>query len=359
MTMLEESMEDKEVAEKQRQAEGERAAQMAQEMEAKRRQEEAAEAEAVAKRAAEEAAHKAEEERKAEEARREEEMRHAEEARIADEERTRRLAEQQRKDEAKRKHRADILAGLPKPISYVLNPETDFDIESRWGKSHMFRHFTHIQVFSEERQDPQAEYTGTNMSTYWVPNILVAPLLGVTGIELFIRSDHESYGGSLAGIWPTKDFPNDRLPLLKTFMDSLPPHGIDIPIPTDENARPLLSHQELLQRRRDTLEGVEAAKRALSTGTAVLRYVRLKDILRNMHPSLDGIKVDIRFDHLPLPATPAPGKSGFFASVKRTHSRPRARSFIVGGTPDVSEFLCRQIKRDSAHMTDVRIVHEK
>ncbi|KAK4634345.1 hypothetical protein CLAFUW4_01793 [Fulvia fulva] len=358
LSTVEENMEDKAAAEKQRQDEDRRAAEVAQELELKRKQEEAAAAEVAARRAAEEKARQAEEDRMAEEARREEEMRQAEEARIADEERTRQLAEQQRRDKSKDKHRADILAGLPKAISYVLDPRTDFDIESKRGKSHIWRYFTRIQVLSEEEYDPLAECSDTNIPTYWVPNVLVAPLLGPAGIELFVHGDHESFADSLAGKWLTKDFPMKRLPLLKTFMDILPPPGFEIQPTFDETGRSLLSKQEQAQRTRSLLEGVAAAKRALTAGPASLRYVRLEDVLANIHPSLNGYKVDIRFDHLPLSIRPPPAKDGFPGGIGR---EPQARTFTVGSTPNVSEFLCRPIrrKRDPANMTDVRVVHEK
>ncbi|EME48839.1 hypothetical protein DOTSEDRAFT_67783 [Dothistroma septosporum NZE10] len=360
LTTVEESMEDKEATEKQRQEEERRAAEIVQELEEKRKRAEAAEAEAAAKRAAEEAARKAEEECRAEEARREEELRNAEEARIADEERARQLAEQQRKDAAERKHRAGILAGLPKAISYVLDPETDFDIESKWGRSHLFRYYAQIQVFSEEGQDPLSEYSETNPATYWVPNLLVAPLLGPVGIELFIQSDHESYGDSLAGAWRTKEFPTTKLPLLKTLMDRIPPPGLDVPIPLDSDAQPLISEQEQAVWRRNMMEGVEAARRALTKGERALTYVRLEDILRNMHPALNGFKIDVDFDLLPMSVRPAPAMGSFFTSLQQANTRRlRTRTFIAGSTPDVSNLMRTRITRRTANVTDVRVVHEK
>lgn len=358
-TIVEETMEDAEAAEKHRQDEEKRAAQMAQELEARTKQEEAAEAEAAAKRAAEEEVRKAEEQRRAEEARREEEMRQAEEARIADEERTRHLAELKRKDESKQKHRADILAALPKPISYVLDPESSFDIESKSGRTHIFRHFSQIQVFSEEQQHAEEDCSKSKTSTYWLPNVLAAPLLGPLGIELFVQSDHESFGDSLAGKWLTKEIPMTRLPLLGTFMDSLPPPGFERPPPMDENGCSLLSKGEQQQRRVSLLAGVVAANNALTSSKAMLRYVRLEDVLAHTHASLNGLKLDIRFDHLPRPTRPAPPNGGFFGGRSGRVDRPWPRAFVAGSTVNVSEFLRSPMhwKRESA--TNVRVVHEK
>lgn len=318
---------------------------------AQREEEARAEAEAAAKRAAEEKARKEEEERKAEEARQEEEERKAAEARRAEEEQ-KRIAQEM--EEAKRRHRDHIVSSLPEAFCQVLNPESGFDYDFE-ARSHIVHHFTPLQVVKLDEPSPVHQAASADNNA-WVTNIQAAPLIGKHGIELMLRSDIPGYEGSLADVWDTRDVYTDEIPLIESILTSLPPLASVDPSSADDEDYSNLSFDQELTRIAGRINATADAKQKLRAGEAVLRYVRLDDVLKNLHPTLREIPIEVRFDYADGLSQPKGAKEDHCFVDKlgiMMAERPRPKMYLAGEMRTVEEATV------VGSTTQVTIMHSK
>lgn len=327
---VQENMEEKEAAEKQKEEEKKRLAEEAEQArlaEIKRKEEEQAEAEAAAKRAAEEEARRLEEERKAEEARRAEEERKAEDARIAEEERKAREA-------AKLAHRERVLASLPRPISYILGPDSGFHYDSAdrlKSISYLIKQCTPLWVIKHEHNDPYAHLPANDDAPLWVINVQAAPLIGKQGLELMIKSEVPGFAGSLAETWETKDVGESDKQLVWSLLANAPQDLPSDPVPsTDEFGHLMISFEEEVQRATEAITTMAEAKRRLRDGEAVLRFVRLDDVLKNLHPALRQVKAQVWFNHLKVPKDQAKTDGSMFGAITKNLQRRTPRVHAEG-----------------------------
>ena len=276
-------------ARKDREEEAKVALDLAKKAEEKRQEEEAAEAEA--KRAQAEADRKAEEERKAAEARRAEEARkeeeqRAEKARKEAEEHAERERERQRqRAEQKQTYRNGVLEALPKAIGRLLERDAaDTDVEGEAKKkSWLVQHFTPLRIFTSDEGGRRQR---------WVLNLQAAPLIAENAVELFIAADSIDYEDSLAAKWTTSDLKPDHWIELDRQLSQMPLHEEDNP--QDEEG---LTFDEELQRTAERYNAFVDAKRGLAApdSKAVLRRIRLEDVLNNLRPSLKGTPLEMEF----------------------------------------------------------------
>ncbi|KAF2158898.1 hypothetical protein M409DRAFT_61245 [Zasmidium cellare ATCC 36951] len=334
---VQENTEEKEAAERQKEEEQKRVAEEAEQArlaEVRRKEQEQAEAEAAAKRAAEEEeARRMEEERKAEEARRIEEERKAQAARDAEEERIRK---QREAEEAKRAHRKEVVASLPNPIAHVLRPDSGFDYSSSDLKdlTYIIRLLTPLQVIKHEYGGPYAHLPASDDAPFWVMNVQVAPLLDKRGAELMISSEKPGYEGSLADTWETKEVQEKEVNLVISLLSNGSQALPDEPkVPKDKAGNSLLSWQEELERASKVQKASIDAKKRLREGAAKLRYVRLDDVLKNLHPLLQQVNIEVRFDHLKPAPSPVKDEGGFFGRVGSAINRKPVPRTYVNGTP--------------------------
>jgi len=328
---LEETPEDKETARVKRAADE---AREAEKLQIKREEEAEAEAKADAQRAEEEEAKiKAELERKAEAERKAEEARQAE------------IDQKRRDEEEKLLHRQQLVSTLPRPISNAL--DGSFVLESGLGKGYesLIHRFTPLQVLMQEAD------------AFWVANVQAAPLLGEQGIELLLRKDAPGYRGSLADLWETRDLYCADVPVVHSIMACLPSESSNAAVPLDEDGLSCMSFDEELRLTALRLEQAAAAKKALTSGDATLRYVRLEDVLKNLRPGLKDQPLQVDFD---LVVVAENGRyeseeSSFLQALSSSlQRRPCSKTFLGG----------REIPADGPvpgllGTTEVRVVHEK
>ena len=336
-----------EAAEQAAKEEEERRQEEARKLEAKR-QEEAEAAALAAKREAEE---KEKAEKMAEEARRAEEERQAEEARKAEEERQRIEAELA---EAKRVHRQEVIACLPSTVSHVLDPQSSFAYDNPLALNYLLHHFSPLQVVKHEPRDSFALIRDDSDAPFWVVNVQAAPLMGQQSTELMLRADAPGFQGSLADTWETKDVTADDMDRIESVLSSLPQESSSA-VPVGEDGRSLLSFEEELQRAANRANSLKKAKTRLRNGDAILRYVRLDNVLDNLHPSLKSAQVEVRFDYLAPPKQRLNGKENgaFVETVAGFLSRrPRPQTYINGQPIGVDGTSCMGA-------TPVMVVHQK
>jgi hypothetical protein len=285
LPILVETAEDKELILK-REEEERQAAEEAQRLEEERLDFEKAEAEAAANRAAEEKARKAEEERLAEEARQAEEARLAEEARKAEEAR---IHTENEIAKAELAHRDEVMASLPTWISQALRPGPACSL------GYLLCHVMPLQIVKEDWQTMLQDDIDIHS---WVLNVTAAPLLGHRGVELMLQSGSPGHRGSLADEWTMREIAPDECETLIKRLSVMHYEHPDGPIPKDEHGNSTLSFEEECQRAQGCENERLATKQRLRTGQAVLRYVRLRDVLDNLCPTLKGVRIPVDFSCL-------------------------------------------------------------
>ncbi|KAI5370200.1 Putative ankyrin repeat-containing domain superfamily [Septoria linicola] len=307
----------------------------------KRKQDQEAEAQAqaqaaaaAAKRAEEQKAREIEEEqRRMEELHRESEARAAEEQRLAEEER---LRVEQEMAVVKLKAHELVANSLPIAIAHVLNPRSAFRFEDETALDFLVQHFTPIQVLKHEHQDPYAMLPAGADAPYWITNIQAAPLVGPRGVELMLPHTASGYKGSLADSWNTKDVPANDYELIGSVLASLPQHLPDQMV-LDKHLHSRLSFEEDMRRVVDRVKAVAEMKARLREGEAVLRYVRLDELWSSLHPKLQSVPVEVRFDYMPLAQRSVSRKdSGNFVTKlsASVDARPRSKLFLNGRSID-------------------------
>lgn len=327
-------------------------------------------------REAEEASRKIEEERKAEEQRNADEQRKAEEDRVAeaqrkaeeqrqaDEAKSRqeeeerkaeatRKAEEQRKrlerelSEAKSKHRQDLAASLPPAMSRFLNPTPDTDTERSRLENEVLELFTPLQALpapSIALEDPLHQ----QRAELFVLNAQAAPLLGKAGLDLLLRPSAPGYEKSLFNEWTTLPLDDDEKPCVRSI---LPGHLLGTnPVDDDEMALDDddLPFEEELKRTARRLRQAQEAQDKFDAADFELRWVKLQDVLDNLHPALQEVSIDVRTDFrrpqdhaLILKSIRARGTTGLFDNVVQLWKHE--------ALPDKLE----------VQRTDVTVVHEK
>ncbi|KAM3418892.1 hypothetical protein BST61_g4853 [Cercospora zeina] len=301
-------------------------------LETRREQERAAQAEAEAAAAAQEAAEKArqaEEERRAEQERQEQVAREAEERRLAAEEQALLEAAMMA---AKIRHHERVALSLPIAISHVLHPSSTFDYGSDTALDYLIQYFTPLQVLKHEHQDPYATLLAGDDAPYWVTNVQAAPLVGRRGLELMLASGAPGFEGSLAQLWDTKDVLVSDYDRVGAVLASLPQHLPD-QLAMNNELHDRLSFEEDMQRAADRVKAVAQMKGRLRDGEAVLRYVRLDEVWKNLHPSVKGVPIEVRFDFMPLAQSGVARKEhgNFVTKLSASmDARPQPRIFVDG-----------------------------
>lgn len=349
---LEEVAEDKDTAAPSETSEM-HAANEAQLAEMKRIQDREAEAAAAAERAEAEKARLAEEERRAEQARREEEARAAEEERRAEEERAR---VKQEMAAAKLRYLEQVAISLPIAISHVLHPASAFSFDNDAALDYLIQYFTPLQVLKQEHQDASAALPAGADAPHWIINMQAAPLVGKQGIELMLPKSAPGYEASLANTWATKDVLDTDQDLIGSVLANLPQHLPPGQV-LDSDLHSRLSFEEDVQRAADRMNAVAEMRARLRDGQAVLRYVRLDEVLKNLHPKLRDLPIDVRYDYMPV-SIPSRGisrvESGNFVTNLNAvmDARPRQQTFVDGeGVNDISS--------PPRRLTPVSIAHQK
>ncbi|CAK1355626.1 unnamed protein product [Cercospora beticola] len=288
----------------------------------------AAEAEVAARQAAEKE-RQLEEERRAEQARQEQAAREAEERRIAEEEQARL---QEAMIAAKIRHHERVALSLPIAISHVLHPSSTFDYGSDTALDYLVQYFTPLQVLKHEHQDPYATLPAGDDAPYWVTNVQAAPLVGRHGLELMLANGAPGFDGSLAELWDTKDVLVSDYDRVGAVLASLPQHLPD-QMAMNNELHDRLSFEEDMQRAADRVKAVAQMKGRLRDGEAVLRYVRLDEVWKNLHPSVKGVPIEVRFDFMPVAqrSVARKGNGNFVTKLSASmDSRPQPRTFVDG-----------------------------
>lgn len=340
----------KEDLRKAREEEARVALELAKKAEEKRREEEAAEAEA--KRAEEEARRKAEEERRAEQERKAEELRREEELRKeqARKEEEERLQRERELEEERRKYRTEVLEALPKALARVLDPESEFKFEDEAQKSWLEEHFTPLRVVESDSQEQD-----------WVLNVQAAALVGKSGLELFFGEDCPYYDSCLASQWSNgtlaqSDWDEAERILTQMPMHAPPEDGLD----GDED----LSFEEELKKTAERYNAVVDVKRRLKQQgcQAVLRRVKLADVLSTLHPLLKGMNIEVESARMSTTRREEIRKD--LEAQRTTDFVGRMKAIWDGTRPpgqvaDVMEGATGSTGGSCATTTDMMVVHEK
>lgn len=248
-------------------------------------------------REAEEKARQAEEEaekqRLAEEAksRQEEEEKKAEAARKAEEQRQRLETEL---SEARSRHRQELASSLPDALSRILDPTLDSKIEQARLENEVLQIFTPLQVLpgaASNISDP----TYKSRADLVVLNAQAAPLLGKVGLELLLHSDAPGYDKSLARDWTTFSLTEDEEQCVRAI---LPGHLLSNN-PLDEDSMITdedVSFEAELARTACRIKKAHEAQAQFDSASIELRWVKLQDVLDNLHPALQGVSIDVRAD---------------------------------------------------------------
>ena len=272
-------------------------------------------------REAEESARKAEAERVAKEKRLEieEEQRQAEQTRKAEEQRKRLEREL---SEAKNRHRSDLASTLPDALSRFLSPSLDATTERSRLENEALMLFTPLQAlpgletlpidYSQQHEPP---------TELFVLNVQAAPLLGKAGLDLLLHPGAPGYDESIAHEWTTLPLADDERDCVRAI---LPSHLLGAN-PMDEDQTPIeegLSFQAELERMARQMRKVQEAQAKFDNADITLRWVKLQDVLDNLHHALKGATVEVRTDFRRpednariLKNVSARGTTGFFDSV--------------------------------------------
>ncbi|KAM0720585.1 hypothetical protein Q7P37_004721 [Cladosporium fusiforme] len=324
------------------------------------------EADARKKEEDESKARKAEEDaRKAAEEKRAEEQRQAEAAKLREEEEAKkaesaRRAEEQRKklerelSEAKSKHRQELASSLPGALSRLLSPTLDEPEQSRLAMESL-ELFTPLQALPFATEDSGSK----SRIELFVLNAQAAPLLGNVGLDLLLSHNAPGFEDSLAHEW-------DSLPLDEADRDCvraiLPGHLLSAdPVDTDEDMMDEeLSFEAELKRSAHQLHSAYEAQSKLETAEVELRWVKLQDVLDNLHPVLRDTPIDVRTD-LRRPQDHARMLKGiqtsnapdFFGQVNAWWKQSSMQPDVKGGKATA------QPVQFSVESTQVRVSHEK
>lgn len=321
------------------------------EAEAKEKQKEKEETDAKA-REAEESARKAEAEAEAERAAKEKRQREieAEEERRAEE--TRKAEEQRQKlerelSEAKNKHRSDLASTLPDALSRFLSPGLDAATERSRLENEATMLFTPLQALPGLEVLPIDSQQHKPRAELFVLNVQAAPLLGKTGLDLLLHPGAPGYDKTIAHEWTTLPLADDEKDCVRAI---LPSHLLSIN-PVDEDQTPIeegLSFQAELERMARQMRKAQEAQSKFDAADIALRWVKLQDVLDNLHPALEGVTIEVRTDirrpedHARiLKDIRARGTSGFFDSMCEWWKQ---------------EAFTKEVKVDR---TDVKVTHEK
>lgn len=319
---------------------------------AKREEQAAAEAAEAAKLAAEEEVRAQEERRLADERRRLEEERMADEARQAEEERTR---IEQEVLLTKRRHREQVLASLPDSVSHVLGCSSGFDYDSVDAPKFLIYHFTPLQVLKHEHQDPYSALPAGTGAPFWVSNVQAAPLVGPQALELMLSEDAPGYEGSLADTWETKDMSVDDRSLLNSALAVLPQHLPNLD-PMDLDLHDGMAFDQEVRRAAEKAAAAINMKKRIHEGAATLRYVRLDEVLKNLHPTLRHTPIEVRFDYLQTSnkeKSMQKNDGDFVTKLSAAlDARPRPRSYVDGRPVGASA-------RRSTGMTEITVTYQK
>jgi actin-related protein len=320
---------------------------------ARRKEEEAKKKEEADSKAreAEESARKAEAERVAKEEKRQIEM-EAEEQRQVEEE-TRKAEEQRRKlerelSEAKSKHRSDLASTLPDALSRFLSPGLDAATEKSRLENEVLMLFTPLQALPGPQVLPIDSQQHKTQTELFVLNVQAAPLLGKTGLDLLLRPDAPGYEKSISHKWTTLPLTDDEKDCVRAI---LPSHLLSTN-PMDEDQTPAeegaLSFQAELERMARQMRKVQEAQAKFDAADIVLRWVKLQDVLDNLHPALQGTNIEVRTDFRRpedhariLKDIRARNTSGFFDNVCEWWKQGALTKEVVVGR------------------TEVRVTHEK
>jgi ankyrin repeat protein len=344
---LDEGLDDHERAAAERQAAETSAADKAARLEIERRE---AEAEAEVRRAAEEAARKADEQRREQEARQAERERIAEEARKTEEARIHR---EQELANAKRKARDQVIFALPDPVSYMLNLGSNFDYEAVGALDYVAHYVLPLQVLKHEHQDPCADLPAGEDAPLWILNIQAAALIGKHGAELMLQRDAPGFEGSLADTWDTKEMVGKDRVLVESLLSGLPSSAAGKK-PITPDTYDCMTFEEEMQRTADDFNVTMEMRRRLCMDVAKVCFVRLDQVLGNMHPRLRELPIEVRFDYLQAPARSDVQESGgFFSKLAAVlDTRPHPRRYTDGRAVDMHEATV-------VGHTDVVVEHEK
>jgi hypothetical protein len=320
---------------------------------ARRKEEEAKKKEEADSKAreAEESARKAEAERVAKEEKRQIEM-EAEEQRQVEEE-TRKAEEQRRKlerelSEAKSKHRSDLASTLPDALSRFLSPGLDAATEKSRLENEVLMLFTPLQALPGPQVLPIDSQQHKTQTELFVLNVQAAPLLGKTGLDLLLRPDAPGYEKSISHKWTKLPLTDDEKDCVRAI---LPSHLLSTN-PMDEDQTPAeegaLSFQAELERMARQMRKVQEAQAKFDAADIVLRWVKLQDVLDNLHPALQGTNIEVRTDFRRpedhariLKDIRARNTSGFFDNVCEWWKQGALTKEVVVGR------------------TEVRVTHEK
>jgi len=307
------------------------------EAEAKKKEEDDAKAREV-----EESERKAEAERAAKEKRQMEIE--AEEQRLAEE---RRKAEEQLKrlerelSEAKSKHRSDLASTLPDALSRFLSPGLDAATESSRLENEVLALFTPLQALPGLEVLPIDSPQHNSQTELFVLNVQAAPLLGKTGLDLLLKPDAPGHEKSIAHEWTTLPLSDDEKECVRAI---LPSHLLSMN-PMDEDQMPVeegLSFQAELEKMARQMRKVQEAQDKFDAADIVLRWVRLQDVLDNVHPALRGINIEVRTDFRRpedhariLKDIRAKGTTGFFDNVCEWWKQEALTKEVIVGRTEV------------------------
>jgi hypothetical protein len=244
----------------------------------------------------EESERKAEAERVAKEERQmemeAEEQRQAEETRKAEEQRQKLEREL---SEAKSKHRSDLASTLPEALSRFLSPGLDAATEKSRLENEALMLFTPLQALPGLEVLPIDSQKDKSRPELYVLNVQAAPLLGKTGLDLLLHSGAPGYDKSIGHEWTTLPLFDDEKERVRAI---LPSHLLSTN-PMDEDQMPIeegLSFQAELERMARQMRKVQEAQAKFDAADIVLRWVRLQDVLDNLHPALQGMNIEVRTD---------------------------------------------------------------
>lgn len=385
------AVEEKEVEKKRKQEEA-TAAEETRRLEAKRTEEEEAAA-AAAKQMEEAAARKAEEERKAEAERQAEEERQAEDERKAEaerqaeeerkaeaerqaeerkaeeqrqqrevEERTRRAEEEARRAEAARMaeerrqreiqlqnarsiYRQKVLASLPTPLKYALDPEASDRYEGKAAMAFIIENFTPLVIVREDFDGP------------WVLNLQAAALLGKRGLELLLPRNYDlEFEMTFTRDWPIiRDLSHHEMQRVRQAIDTLTRR--ERPVDDDKTMEFEVDFGNELARTAARVNAIEAAKKRLNDSLVSQYCVRLQDILAYLDPLLKDAPIEMQF---PTEHTKKFGSNGLtnglttaglgFRGNRKVLQMYRAGSMVQAESTRVEGLTGR---------TKVVVVHEK
>lgn len=359
----EEEAKRKEDEEKKRKADEEAAAKRKEE-EAKKKEEEEAkrkEEEEAKARKTEEDARKAEEERKAEEqrkaeeakAKQEEEARRAEAARKAEEQRKKL---EQELTEAKRKHRQELASSLPIALSRFLNPAANDSTESSRLDPDVLEVFTPLYAMPITGNSTDLSQLNSQTELF-VLNAQAAPLLGKVGLDLLLRRSAPGFEKSLAHNWTAFPVESGEEHFVRTI---LPSHVLSKQLVDEDAMDDGLSFTAELDRTARHMHNMREAQSKFDAADIELRWIKLQDVLDNLHTDLQGVSIEVRSDlrrpqdHArALKTIQANDTTDLFGRVSewwRHASLPRSIDNGKVSAPPADS---------SVGLTDVRVSHEK